>query len=189
MAVVIKRYRNRKLYNTSSKRYITINEIEDLVKNHEEVMVVDKSSGNDITAAILSLIILEHEKNQTGLLPVNLLTSLVQSGGRRLEEIRRNVFNALILSHHFDMEIERRINLLVDMGELSQKEGSKLLEKLLSITYTPDDMRDIIEERIMEFLEERQLPSKSDLQSLIDRVESLSAKVDELNPTEKETLV
>jgi polyhydroxyalkanoate synthesis regulator phasin len=93
------------------------------------------------------------------------------------------------LSHHFDMEIERRINLLVDMGELSQKEGSKLLEKLLSITYTPDDMRDIIEERIMEFLEERQLPSKSDLQSLIDRVESLSAKVDELNPTEKETLV
>lgn len=184
MPVVIKRYRNRKLYNTGSKKYITIKEIETLIKQHEEVKVIDNDSGNDITAATLSQVIFEQEKNQTGLLPVNLLTSLVQSGGKRMEEIRRNLFNALTLAHHFDMEIERRVNMLMDDGELSQDEGIQLLGKLLSVGYTPDDLREDIEGRILEFLKERQLPSKTDLQALVDRVDSLAKKVDEFNSAE-----
>lgn len=183
MPVVIKRYRNRKLYNTQSKRYVTLDEIEGLIKQQEEVKVIENDSSNDITAATLSQIIFEHEKNQTGLLPINLLTSLVQSGGKRMEEIRRNIFNSLTLAHHFDAEIERRVDLLISRGELSQEGGIQLLSKLLSVSYTPDDMRENIEERIIAFLRERQLPSRTDFQSLIDRVESLAKKVDDFNST------
>ena len=139
MPVIIKRYRNRKLYNTQLKRYITLDEIEGLIKQQEAVKVIENDSGNDITATTLSQIIFEHEKNQTGLLPINLLTSLVQSGGKRMEEIRRNIFNSLTLAHHFDAEIERRVDLLISRGEMSQEEGAQLLLRLLSVGYTPDD--------------------------------------------------
>jgi polyhydroxyalkanoate synthesis repressor PhaR len=185
MTVVIKRYRNRKLYNTQLKRYITLNEIEGLIKQQEAVKVIENDSGNDITAATLSQIIFEHEKNETGLLPINLLTSLVQSGGKRMEEIRRNIFNSLTLAHHFDAEIERRVDILISRGELSQEEASQVLKKLLSVVYTPDDMRENIEERIISFLREKQLPSHTDFQTLIDRVESLEKKVDVFNSMEK----
>jgi polyhydroxyalkanoate synthesis repressor PhaR len=186
MPVVIKRYRNRKLYNTLSKKYITINEIEALIKQHEEVRVIDNDSATDITAATLSQIIFEQEKNQTGLLPVNLLASLVQSGGKRIEEIRRNIFNTLTLTHHFDMEIERRVNLLIEQGELSQSEGTQLLDKLLSVSYTPEDLREDIEGRIIELIKERQLPSKSDLQILAARVDRLAKKMDEFGSAEND---
>ena len=129
MPVIIKRYRNRKLYNTQSKCYITLEEIEDLIKRNEEVKVIDNVTENDITSSTLSQIIFGLEKNQSGVLPISLLISLVQSGGKRLDEIRRNIFNSLTLAHHFDVEIERRVNILISNGEIDQEAGNQVLRQ------------------------------------------------------------
>ncbi len=179
MPVVIKRYSNRKLYNTTSKRYITLDEIEGLIRQQQDVKVIDNESGNDITAMTLSQIILESEKNQAGSLPTNLLFSLVQSGGVRIDELRRNIFNSLNLTHHYDVEIERRVNRLIDQGELSAEEGRQFLQKMLSAGYTPDELREDIEEKILEFMKDRQLLTKTDVQSLIEKVDLLTKRVDE----------
>jgi polyhydroxyalkanoate synthesis repressor PhaR len=181
MPVIIKRYRNRKLYNTESKCYITLGEIEELVKKQEEVKIIDNITGNDITTITLSQIIFELEKNRAGFLPSNLLLSLVQSGGKRIEEIRQNIFNSLNLIHHFDVEIERRVNLLIRHGELSQEVGTQLLGKLLSVSYREEDIRENVEGRIIEFLRERQIPTKNDIQTLINKIETLSKRVERLN--------
>lgn len=181
MPVIIKRYRNRKLYNTQSKCYITLGEIEELVKKQEEVKIIDNITGNDITTITLSQIIFELEKNRAGFLPSNLLLSLVQSGGKRIEEIRQNIFNSLNLIHHFDVEIERRVNLLIRNGELSQEVGTQLLGKLLSVSYREEDIRENVEGRIIEFLRERQIPTKNDIQTLINKIETLSKRVERLN--------
>jgi polyhydroxyalkanoate synthesis repressor PhaR len=181
MPVIIKRYRNRKLYNTQSKCYITLGEIEELVKEQEKVKIIDNITGNDITAITLSQIIFELEKNRAGFLPSNLLLSLVQSGGKRIEEIRQNIFNSLNLIHHFDVEIERRVNLLIRNGELSQEVGTQLLGKLLSVSYKEEDIRENVEGRIIEFLRERQIPTKNDYQTLINKIETLSKRVERLN--------
>ena len=181
MPVIIKRYRNRKLYNTQSKCYITLGEIEELVKEQEKVKIIDNITGNDITAITLSQIIFELEKNRAGFLPSNLLLSLVQSGGKRTEEIRQNIFNSLNLIHHFDVEIERRVNLLIRNGELSQEVGTQLLRKLLSVSYREEDIRENVEGRIIEFLRERQIPTKNDIQTLINKIETLSKRVERLN--------
>jgi polyhydroxyalkanoate synthesis repressor PhaR len=181
MPVIIKRYRNRKLYNTESKCYITLGEIEELVKKQEEVKIIDNITGNDITTITLSQIIFELEKNRAGFLPSNLLLSLVQSGGKRIEEIRQNIFNSLNLIHHFDVEIERRVNLLIRNGELSQEVGTQLLGKLLSVSYREEDIRENVEGRIIEFLRERQIPTKNDIQTLINKIETLSKRVERLN--------
>jgi polyhydroxyalkanoate synthesis repressor PhaR len=100
MPIIIKRYQNRKLYNTQSKQYITLEEIEDLIKNELEIKVIDNRTGNDITAITLSQIIFEFEKNRSGFLPVKLLVSLIQSGGNRIDEIRRSIIEALSVYHH-----------------------------------------------------------------------------------------
>jgi polyhydroxyalkanoate synthesis repressor PhaR len=180
MSVIIKRYRNRKLYNTQSKRYITLEDIELLINNQEEVKVIDNETGNDITAATLSQIIFDLEKKKAGYLPINLLISLVQSGGKRIDEIRQNIFNSLNLYHHYDVEIERRVKHLIGSGELSPENGTQLLEKLLSVSYKQDDVKDNFELRILELIKERQIPTKHDIHSLISKIDSLSKRVEDI---------
>jgi len=184
MPLIIKRYRNRKLYNTQSKRYVTLEEIEELIKEREEVKVIDNSTGNDITSTTLSQIIYELQKNQAGFLPVSLLISLVQSGGSRIDEIRQNIFNSLNLVHHYDVEIERRVNLLIGSGELSQEAGTKLLGKLLSVSSMKEDFQENVEGKILEFLRQRQIPTKNDFQLLIKKIETLSKRVEDINNVE-----
>jgi len=184
MSVIIKRYRNRKLYNTQSKRYVTLEEIEELIKDREEVQVIDNLTGNDITSATLSQIIFELEKNHAGFLPINLLISLVQSSGNRIDEIRRNIFNSLNLSHHYDVEIERRVNLLIESGELGQEAGTTVLGKLLSVSPMNEDFQGNIEGTILEFLRQRQIPTKNEFQTLTQKIEALSKKLEDINSGE-----
>jgi polyhydroxyalkanoate synthesis repressor PhaR len=181
MTIVIKRYQNRKLYNTQSKRYITLDQIEQLIKEREGVKVIDNATGEDITATTLSQIIFEVEKNHSGFLPVNLLLSLVQSGGNRIDDLRQNVFDSLNLAHHYDVEIERRVNRLVENGELSQESGAQLLEKLLRVGSRHDEVMENIEARIVDFLRQRQIPTKKDIHSLINKIDDLSKRVEELD--------
>lgn len=177
--VVIKRYQNRKLYNTESKRYITLEEIEDLIKKEREIKVIDNQTGKDITAITLSQIIFESEKNHTGFLPINLLLSLVQSGGHRIDDLRRNIFNSLSLFHHYDVEIERRVNLLIEQGELNQEAGTQLLGKLLAVSNQLHDSRMDVEKKILDYLRDHQISTDKDLEDLIQRVDAMSQRVDE----------
>jgi polyhydroxyalkanoate synthesis repressor PhaR len=181
MPVIIKRYRNRKLYNTESKRYITLEQIELLIKEKADVKVIDNATGDDITGTTLSQIIFELEKNRAGFLPLSLLFSLVQSGGYRLDEIRQSIFNSLNLEHHYDAEIERRINQLIRQGDIGQAEGIHLLDQLLSVSSRQETALEGIEIRFFEFLQQRQLPTKKDLNFLIQKIDELSRRVDEIN--------
>ena len=58
MSITIKRYPNRKLYSTESKRYIKLEEIATLIRNEVEVSVIDAQTGDDITAYILAQVIM-----------------------------------------------------------------------------------------------------------------------------------
>jgi polyhydroxyalkanoate synthesis repressor PhaR len=185
MPIIIKRYRNRKLYNTQSKRYITLEEIEQIIKDQEEIKVIDNDSGNDITATTLTQIIFDLEKNKTGVLPVDLLFSLVQSGGKRIDEIRHNIFTSLNFTHHFDLEVSRRIKLLIDNGELSRLEGDRLIDKLLSIDFKQDSVIENIEGKIFEFLKNREIPTRDDYKTLMNRIDSLFQKVEDLSEEDR----
>ena len=78
---LIKRYPNRKLYDTEDKMYVTLNGIAELIRDGHDVQVVDHTSGEDLTAVTLTQIIFEQEKRQSGFLPRSVLTGLVQAGG------------------------------------------------------------------------------------------------------------
>jgi polyhydroxyalkanoate synthesis repressor PhaR len=75
--VIIKKYANRRLYNTESSTYITLEHLAGMVRNKREFKVVDAKSGEDITHSVLTQIIMEEESHGTTLLPVNFLRQLI----------------------------------------------------------------------------------------------------------------
>ncbi len=77
--VIIKRYGNRRLYNTETKGYVTYQDIIAIVRSGYDVRVVDSASDEDVTKAVLIQAILEEEKNQKNLLPLPFLFQLLRS--------------------------------------------------------------------------------------------------------------
>jgi polyhydroxyalkanoate synthesis repressor PhaR len=76
---VIKRYANRKLYDTERSCYVTLEEISQMIKEGEDVRVVDNKTKDDLTAVTLAQIIVEEEK-KVQKMPLKLLRSIIQSG-------------------------------------------------------------------------------------------------------------
>ena len=77
---IIKRYQNRKLYDTQQSCYVTIDDIAKMIRSNEDVMVIDNKSRNDITAATLTQIIFESEKKASQYAPLFTLREIIQNG-------------------------------------------------------------------------------------------------------------
>src|SRR6478609_5899613 len=84
---VVKRYANRKLYDTQRSRYVTLDQIADMIRGGEDVKIVDNNSKEDLTTITLAQIIFEEEKKQKSFLPLNAMRNIIQSGGERIEEL------------------------------------------------------------------------------------------------------
>src|SRR5580698_770575 len=77
---IIKRYQNRKLYDTQQSCYVTLDDIAKMIRSSEDVMVIDNKSKNDITAATLTQIIFESEKKVAQYAPLFTLREIIQTG-------------------------------------------------------------------------------------------------------------
>ncbi|AXC50171.1 polyhydroxyalkanoate synthesis repressor PhaR [Paracoccus suum] len=78
-ALLIKRYASRRLYNTETSDYVTLEDIAAVIRAGREVRIVDLKSGDDLTRQYLLQIIVEHESRGESILPVDVLTDLVRS--------------------------------------------------------------------------------------------------------------
>ncbi len=85
--IVIKKYPNRRLYDTSSRRYINLDDLAALIRKGDDVRVVDAKTGEDLTRVTLSQIIMEDTKEQPTGLPVELLRQLVMASDRAGQEV------------------------------------------------------------------------------------------------------
>src|SRR5947207_4466207 len=83
---IIKRYANRKLYDTQRSRYVTLDQIADMIRAGEDVKIVDNTSKDDLTALTLAQILFEEEK-KGGFLPLSALRNIIQSGGQSISSI------------------------------------------------------------------------------------------------------
>ncbi len=106
IAYVIKRYSNRKLYDTQESRYVTLEEIEEMIRAGKEISVVDAASGEDLTSVTLSQIILENERNRRGTLPAAFLHQLIKHGEAWNDFVQRSMKSSLegIVSSQREME-------------------------------------------------------------------------------------
>lgn len=182
---VIKRYPNRKLYDTEAKQYITLEGLADLIRQGQEIQVVDNASGEDLTAVTLTQIIFELEKKQSGFLPRSVLSSLIQTGGDRLHALQRNLFGQMTFITQVDEEIRQRIRTLINQGELAEKEGTRLIDQLLSLGARKFSDKSLPnEEDIERVLDKRKVPTRQDMDQILTQLDSLMRKLDDLESSE-----
>jgi polyhydroxyalkanoate synthesis repressor PhaR len=166
---LIKRYPNRKLYDTEAKRYVTLEEIAVMVRDERDVRVLDHETGEDVTSLTLTQIILEQEKKSAGYLSSSLLTNLIRSGGSALEGWRKSVqhsFSSLgALGRAPSNALEEHLNRLKDQGKLTYEQAQNLLK---------------LDGLLAELLHSLNVPTQRDIQSLQEQVESLNARLAEI---------
>ncbi|MBB3066616.1 polyhydroxyalkanoate synthesis repressor PhaR [Limibacillus halophilus] len=83
--VVIKKYANRRLYNTATSSYVTLDHLCQMVKDGVDFVVYDAKAGDDITRSVLTQIIVEEESKGTNLLPISFLRQLIGYYGDNME--------------------------------------------------------------------------------------------------------
>jgi len=86
-SVIIKKYANRRLYNTGSSSYITLDDLAKMTRNGVEFQVLDAKSGDDITHSILTQIIMEEEAHGEQLLPLSFLRQLIAMYGNSMQSM------------------------------------------------------------------------------------------------------
>ncbi len=79
--VIIKRYQNRKLYDTHNSTYVTLEDIGIIIRRGDDVKVVDNKTKEDLTTVTLTQIIFEEEKKHKNSLPLNALKKIIRGGG------------------------------------------------------------------------------------------------------------
>jgi polyhydroxyalkanoate synthesis repressor PhaR len=85
--VIVKKYANRRLYNTESSSYITLDNLAEMVRNDRDFVVYDAKSGEDITRSVLTQIIVEEEGKGHAMLPTNFLRQLIGFYGDNVQSV------------------------------------------------------------------------------------------------------
>ncbi len=94
--IIIKKYENRRLYDTTNSRYVNLDEVAQLLQDGNEVQVVDAGSGEDITRLILTQIIVEDAKAPDSAFPLDLLRQMVVASGRATQENSLKYMKAML---------------------------------------------------------------------------------------------
>jgi polyhydroxyalkanoate synthesis repressor PhaR len=83
--IVIKKYANRRLYNTETSSYVTLDHLAEMIKGGDEFVVQDAKTGEDLTRTVLTQIIVEKETNEKNMLPLSFLRQLISLYGDGLQ--------------------------------------------------------------------------------------------------------
>ena len=127
---IVKRYANRKLYDTERSCYVTLEDISLMIKAGDNVRVMDNKSGEDLTSVTLAQIIFETEKKKN-FMPLSLLRELIQNGGDALTEIARDGVDRVQAKALEVRDTAQKIR--SDLGDrMDQSTKPRLLTDLLS---------------------------------------------------------
>ena len=88
---IIKRYANRKLYDTQHSRYVTLDQIAEMIREGDDVKIIDNKSKEDLTSVTLAQIIFEEEKKQRSFLPLQAMRNIIQTGGESISHLATSV--------------------------------------------------------------------------------------------------
>ncbi len=124
--VVLKKYANRRLYDTSASAYVTLTQVADIIKGGKTVKIVDAKTGDDVTAFILTQIVVEEARLDKILLPVPFLHLIIQYGDNILKEffekyLQQTVDNYLIYKSQMDAHFRKWLELSGDFSETAKK--------------------------------------------------------------------
>jgi polyhydroxyalkanoate synthesis repressor PhaR len=130
-ALVLKKYANRRLYDTERSLYVTLQEVAEAIREGRQVAVHDAQTKEDVTAFILTQIILEEAKNKNTLLPVPVLHLIIRFGNNLLGEFFENYLQQIIQAYLsqkavFEQHFKQWISSGVNWSGLGQSTWSRM---------------------------------------------------------------
>ena len=137
--LIIKRYGNRRLYNTETRSYVNYDELAKLVRDGQDIKVVDSTSKEDVTKAVLIQVILEEEKNKKTILPTEFLFQLLRTREDSVQDFFKNhlsaSFNAYLKTkEEFDNRFRTMLEMATSAPQMWEKliPGAEVMKELLT---------------------------------------------------------
>ena len=152
---IIKRYQNRKLYDTEASTYVTLDDISKMIRGGEDVKVIDNKSKKDLTSVTLAQIIFEEQKKQREILPLAALRRIIQTGGESIQEfVEKHIVPGLETVQAARDELAQYIERLVSRGAIPADEGKNLLRNFLSTSQKGiDEIQRLFDDRVRQVLD------------------------------------
>jgi len=181
---IIKKYSNRKLYDTKEKKYVNLSKVSRLIREGVDLKVIDNNTKEDITSLVLAQIIVEQEKTKKIMLP-SILSPLkiLKTGGENMFRLGRKMFlgglGMLSLTRERANEIAQE---LIKKGELSKGESKEFVVDLLDkAEKEKDKLIEKIKPEIEKSLESMNFASKKCVDNLEKKIDELGNKIDQLS--------
>ena len=186
----IKRYANRKLYDTDRSCYVTLEDIADMIRAGEEIRVVDNKSGEDLTSVTLAQIIFEAEKKQN-FMSLQLLRGLIQQGGELAskpvefvqDKAREAVDSAARIRSDLNDQIGRVRKTTNEKIAAVHETPSKVVSELLETSQKAiDELQRGVEEKFRGKPDTHSKQSiHADMKDLKERLDSLESQLENIN--------
>jgi polyhydroxyalkanoate synthesis repressor PhaR len=138
--ILLKKYSNRRLYDTRSSQYVTLEDLTGLVKSGNQVEIVDAATKEDVTAYILTQIILEEARKKNILLPIPVLHLIIQHGDDALGEffdkyLQKTIQNYLDYKKAFDDQLSKWLEMGSNMPNMMQ--GASAMDSFMQMFVPP----------------------------------------------------
>ena len=151
--VVLKKYANRRLYDTEKSTYVTLSEVSEYIHDGRQVSIYDAKTKEDVTAFILTQIVLEEAKNKNALLPAPLLHIIIRYGDNLLGEFFEKYFQQIFenfVSHKqaMDGQFQQWVEMGLSMSKTAQNGFARInpFQNLFE-TFNPPSKKDSGEDK------------------------------------------
>ena len=138
--LMLKKYSNRRLYDTRNSRYVTLEDVSTMIRSGEQVQIQDASTGEDVTAFILTQIVLEAAKRRNSLLPESVLHLIIRYGDNALGEFFEKYFqktlqNYLETKKAFDQQFGKWLDMGMELPRRVPKmmSGASTIEEMMEM--------------------------------------------------------
>ena len=187
---VIKRYTNRKLYDTVESRYVTLDEIAHMIKGGAEVKIIDNRSKENLTSVTLAQIIFEEEKKRSQM-PLGVLREIIRHGGEAVAGFYQEKVGNKITAGLEDVKtktetlrenIEQRVRGVTQLLRREGEENKGPVKDMLSAGQTAvEELRLKVEDSVKQALESLGSTGvAADIERLRGKIDALEKKIDEL---------
>lgn len=141
--IIVKKYANRRLYDTGRSSYVTLDDLYEMVKDGYDFVVQDAKTGKDITRSVLTQIIVEQETNGENLLPTSFLKQLIGFYGENLQSLVPNYLEQTLKTfvsnqEYFQNQVNKSLDYLnpVSTMEEMNRQNIAMFEKAMR-TFSP----------------------------------------------------
>lgn len=182
MPRVIKRYSNRKCYDTETSRYVNLEDIEKLVRDEVDIQIIDNETQEDVTAIYLSKIIMTQEKREKDVFTPFFLRQEIQRRSEPLvDAVRKSIKKGTEFVSEELEEGKRVLSRITEIGRDTSSGPAAVKEFLGFLNLREQRLLARVEEHFHAFLKDHAVATRADLEELEKKVDELSESINKLS--------